>query len=50
MLTRLKVYRADANTFTEIYGKLKASDTQENADFVIKSKKTYWEGAACSIC
>ena len=50
MLTRLKVYRVDANTFTEIYGKLKASDTQENADFVIKSKKTYYEGAACSIC
>ena len=40
MLTRLKVHRVDANTFTEIYGKLKASDT-ENADFVIKSKKTY---------
>ena len=41
MLTRLKVYRADPNTFTEIYGKLKTSDTQENADFVVKSKKTY---------
>ena len=41
MLTRMKVYRADANTFTEIYGKLKASDTQENTDFLIKSKKTY---------
>ena len=36
MLTRLKVYRADANTFTEIYGKLKTSDTQENADFVVE--------------
>ena len=41
MLTQLKVYRADANIFTEIYGKLKAADTQENANFVIKSKKTY---------
>ena len=40
MLTRLKVYRADANTFIEIYGKLKASDTQENANFIIKPKKT----------
>ena len=40
MLTRLKMYRADENTFTEIYGKIKAPDTQENADFVIKSKKT----------
>ena len=40
----------DANTFTEIYGKLKAADMQENANFIIKSKKTYQEGAACSIC
>ena len=50
MLTLLKVYRTDANTFTEIYGKLKAADTQEIADFIIKSKKTYQEGAACFIC
>ena len=41
MLIRMKVYRADANTFTEIHGKPKASDTQENADLVIKSNKTY---------
>ena len=41
MLTLLKVYRTDANTFTEIYGKLKAADTQEIADFIIKSKKTF---------
>ena len=27
MLTLLKMYRTDANTFTEIYGKLKAADT-----------------------
>ena len=45
MLTLLKVYRTYANTFTEIYGKLKAADTQENADFIIKSRKTYQEGA-----
>ena len=44
------MYRTDANTFTEIYGKLKAADTQENADFIIKSKRTYQEGVACSIC
>ena len=40
----------DANLFTEIYRKLKATDTQENADFIIKSKRTYQEGAACFIC
>ena len=37
----------DANPFNEIYGKLKAADTQGNADFIIKSQKTYQEGAAC---
>ena len=40
----------DVDSFTEIYGKLKAPDTQENLDFVIKIKETYQEGAACSIC
>ena len=50
MLIQLKVYLTDANPFTEIYGKLKATHTQENANFVIKSKKTYQESVACSIC
>ena len=50
MLNRLKVYQTDANPFTEIYGKLKTADTLESTGFVKKSKKTYQEGAVCSVC